>query len=78
MTNCGRWCLQEGFSDLEKTTFKHVIRRNVVEVRACDHHRLAKVSLGWQAMQTLIAGAEKFGYKFKNPVRAATALHSGA
>jgi GTPase SAR1 family protein len=41
---------QEGFSDLEKTTFKHVIRRNCVE-----------------AMQTLIAGVEKFGMKWVNP-----------
>jgi len=36
---------QEGFSDFEKSTFRHVVRRNVVE-----------------AMQTLLHGAEKYGY----------------
>jgi GTPase SAR1 family protein len=36
---------QEGFSDFEKSTFRHVVRRNVVE-----------------AMQTLLHGAEKFGF----------------
>jgi GTPase SAR1 family protein len=36
---------QEGFSDFEKSTFRHVLRRNVVE-----------------AMQTLLHGAEKYGF----------------
>jgi len=36
---------QTGFSDFEKTTFKSVVRRNVIE-----------------AMQTLLFGAEKFGF----------------
>jgi len=36
---------QEGFSDFEKSTFRHVVRRNVVE-----------------AMQTLLHGAERFGF----------------
>jgi len=40
---------EEGFSDIEKSTFRHVIRTNTVE-----------------SMQALIAGAEKFGYPFKN------------
>jgi guanine nucleotide-binding protein G(o) subunit alpha len=40
---------EEGFSDIEKSTFRHVIRTNLVE-----------------SMQALIAGAEKFGFPFKN------------